>query len=76
MDVFGSFQYLNYIWVLFSINFFGYINLDYVKPLIEYNNLFIMTRFIETEQSLDSCDEVKKISVITLNLRRIFFILR
>ena len=76
MDIFGSFQYLNYIWILYSINFFGYINLDYVKPLIEYNNLFIMTRFIETEQSLDSCDEVKKISVITLNLRRIFFILR
>ena len=62
MDIFGSFQYLNYIWILYSINFFGYINLDYVKPLIEYNNLFIMTRFIETEQSLDSCDEVKKFS--------------
>ena len=32
---------------------------DYVIPPNEYNSLFIMTKFIKTEQVLDFCKRVK-----------------
>jgi hypothetical protein len=32
--------------------------IDYIIPANEYNSIFIMTNFIETQQSQGFCDEV------------------
>ena len=45
---------------------------DYVVPANEYNSIFVMTNFIETKQTLDSCDEVCLCCVIHV-FNRIYF---
>ena len=63
LDTAGSFIFLkknfkNFLMPFFFSNF--YTHKDYIIPPSEYNSIFIMTNFIETEQSKGVCDEVRR----------------